>query len=63
LKGAVSTDDFYPLPEYVASLIPPAGEPVSFEDEKEEASFFAGPQEGSSSPPSKLGSDNFSGSS
>jgi hypothetical protein len=58
LEGAVSTSDFYPLPEYVASLISPAGEPVSFdrfvaepgvEDEKEEASFFAGPQEGSSS--------------
>jgi hypothetical protein len=57
LEGAVSTDEFYPLPEYVASLIPPTDEPVSFdrfvaehgvEDEEEEASFFARPQEGSS---------------
>jgi hypothetical protein len=50
-------DDFYPLPEYVASLIPPADAPVFFDrfvavhavgDERKEASYFVGPQEGSS---------------
>ncbi|XP_047079695.1 protein FAR1-RELATED SEQUENCE 5-like [Lolium rigidum] len=56
LEGAVPTDDFYPLPEYVASLIPPAAQPVSFDrfvaepgfgDERGRASYIAAPPEGS----------------